>query len=385
MSLTGVKELSIIATPPIDRLAIRSFVMPYDSVIVREAIMREHQRGGKTFFVVPKIMDIAPIHDKLVKLIPEVKVEVAHGQMSPSALDKIMNDFYDGKFDVLLSTTIIESGIDIASANTIIVHKAEMFGLSQLYQLRGRVGRGKIRAYSYLMTTAGRKLNPQSSKKLQVMQTLDELGSGFSVASHDMDIRGSGNILGDEQSGHVKETGIELYQDMLQEEIANLKDSGGDVEKDEFKPDYQIQIKLGISLMIPDDYIADLALRMSFYKRIGNIKDREEKEQIAIEMIDRFGKALPNEINNLLEVAYLKSLCRKSGIEKIESKLDGILVSFKDNSFKDPEKLLELVFSNPRIKLQGHKLLFLVKKQDSDNDKLKVCSDVIEQISNLIT
>ena len=379
MSLTGVKELSLISTPPIDRLAIRSFVMPYDSVIAREAILREYKRGGRTFFVVPKIKDIGEIEDRLKKSIPEVKIQSVHGQMTPTILDKIMNDFYDGKFDVLISTTIIESGIDISIANTMIIHKAENFGLSQLYQLRGRVGRGKVRAYAYLMTTAGKKLTEVAQRRLEVMQTLDALGVGFSIASHDMDIRGSGNILGDEQSGHVRETGIELYQDMLREEIENLKLTGEKIGEAEYEEDYSVQIKLGISLLIPETYIPDLSLRMSLYKRIARIDSIEAKEQIATEIIDRFGP-LPNETDNLLEIAYLKSLCKKCDIEKIETGSGGILISFRNNKFREPQKLLDYIFKHKdKIKLQGHKILFLIpitSEKEKFNNSLKIINQI---------
>ena len=385
MSLSGVKELSIIATAPVDRMAVRNYVMPYDSVIVREAILREHQRGGRIFFVVPRIQDLNQLHDKLARQIPEVKIEVAHGQMSPDALDKIMNDFYDGKFDVLLSTTIIESGIDISAANTMIIYKSEHFGLAQLYQLRGRVGRGKLRGYCYF-TTKVNQISEIAKRKLAVIQSLDTLGAGFSIASHDMDIRGSGNILGDEQSGHIRETGAELYQSMLLEAIKQLK-SGAKLNHNKIEEfieeDYSIQIKLRISLLIPETYIEDLSTRMQFYKRIANIESKEQQEQISIEIIDRFGK-LPVEIENLLQVAYLKNLCRKANIEKLENNSQGILISFRNNHFVNSEKLLELVFSSKNhIKLQGNKVLFLTISK-SDNEKLHNALNAITKINNLL-
>ncbi len=392
MSLSGVKELSIIATPPVDRMAVRNYVMPYDSIIVREAILREYQRGGRIFFVVPRIQDLNQLHDKLVRQIPEVKIEVAHGQMPPATLDKIMNDFYDGKFDVLLSTTIIESGIDVSAANTMIIYKSEHFGLAQLYQLRGRVGRGKIRGYCYF-TTKVNQISEIAKKKLAVIQSLDTLGAGFSVASHDMDIRGSGNILGDEQSGHIRETGAELYQSMLLEAIKQLKKASSllnnkpnsSVQEIEeiIEEDYPIQIKLGISLLIPEHYIDDLSTRMQFYKRIANIENKGQQEQINIELIDRFGKT-PIEIENLLQVAYLKNLCRKASIEKLENTSQGILISFKNNHFSKGEKLLELVFSSKnQIKLQGHKVLFLTTGK-SDNEKLNNALIALNKINNLL-
>ncbi|MFT6077288.1 MAG: transcription-repair coupling factor (superfamily II helicase) [Myxococcota bacterium] len=389
MSLSGVKELSIIATPPADRMAVRNFVMPYDSVIIREAILREYQRGGRVFFVVPRISDLNQLHDNLSKQIPEVKIEIAHGQMPPADLDAKMNDFYDGKFDVLLSTTIVESGIDISFANTMIIYKAENFGLAQLYQLRGRVGRGKTRGYCYFATKI-HNLSEIAKKKLQVIQSLETLGSGFSVASHDMDIRGSGNILGDEQSGHIRETGAELYQSMLLDEIKRLKNAAKnpansskteDIVMEE--EDYSIKIKLGISLLIPEEYIADLSTRMQFYKRIAGIKTREDQEQITFEIIDRFGK-MPIEIENLLQMTYLKNMCRKANIEKLEIVSQGVLVSFKDNHFGNGEKLLEMVFSSKnKIKLQGHKVLFTMTNK-SDCAKLDNSLLAISKIHNLL-
>lgn len=381
MSLTGVKDLSLIASAPMDRLAVRNFVMPYDSVIVKEAIMREYQRSGKVFFVVPRISDIAKIEERLAKsLPPEVKVTHAHGQMTPSQLDQIMNDFYDGKIDVLLSTTIIESGIDIASANTMIIYRAEMFGLAQLYQLRGRVGRGKIRAYAYFMMSE-KKLTGDAKKKLEVMQNMDSLGVGFTVASYDMDIRGSGDLLGGEQSGHIKDTGVELYQQMLLETISELKNKGADLDETLLKQDFSVQIKLGISLLIPEEYMEDLGLRMNFYKKISNIKNEEDQENIVNELSDRFGK-VPVEVINLMDIARLKWACKEVGVSKIELITSGIAVSFKDNKFSNPDKLMEMIFSSGnKIKLhQGQKVLF-VKEAKSESQKIKAAFEVVKALN----
>ena len=291
-------------------------------------------------------------------MVPEIKIRSAHGQMKPDELDEIMNDFYDNKFDVLLSTTIIESGIDIAGTNTIIIYKAENFGLAQLYQLRGRVGRGKIRAYSYLMSSAGRKLTKNSVKKLEVMQNIDSLGAGFSIASHDMDIRGAGNIVGDEQSGHIRDTGIELYQSMLKEEVENISN-----EEIKTLDTYQVKIKLGLSLLIPEKYISDIDLRMSLYKRIGNIKIMEEKQEMEMELTDRFGK-IPEEVNNLLEISHLKILAKEISITKIESRNGDILIEFKNNKFADVDALLKMIFaSKGKIKLDGERVLFINHKK----------------------
>jgi transcription-repair coupling factor (superfamily II helicase) len=385
MSLSQVKDLSLIATPPIDRLAVRNFVMPYDSTIAREAIMREYNRSGKIFFVVPRVRDIEEIYPRLKVLLPEIKIAQAHGQMSPSQLDEIMNDFIDGKFDLLLSTTIIESGIDISSANTMIIYKAEMFGLSQLYQLRGRVGRGKLRGYCYFMLDNRKKISDEAKKKLEVMQSLDALGVGFSVANHDMDIRGSGNLLSDEQSGHIRDTGVELYQQMLVQTIENLKNNP-DFKDNEIIENFDdsVTIKLGISLLIPDDYINELSLRMSFYKKISNIKNPLDEENLINEMNDRFGK-IPKEIFNLLIVAKIKNTCKNLGVNSIEVSNDGVIIGFKNNNFNNPNALLEMVMkSNGKIKItKNHKLHFIIDKIQEEQIKIDKVQEILKKLLNL--
>lgn len=360
MSLTGIKDLSLIATPPVDRLAIRNFVMPFDLTIAKEAIIREYQRNGKVFFVTPYIKHIDELKRKLSQVLPEeIKMTHAHGQMAPSKIETIMNDFFEDRIDVLLSTTIIESGIDVATANTIIIHKAEMFGLSQLYQLRGRVGRSKTQAYAYFMMS-NKEVNEAAKKKLKVMQNLDELGVGFNIASHDMDIRGSGDIIGDEQSGHIKDTGMELYQQMLLEEIEKVKNKidnseTSDVADFEFNP----QIKLSISLSIPESYMSDLSLRMSFYKKIAKITSFDEQGQLEDEFLDRFGK-IPDETRNLIQVSIIKNICKKLKVSKVQAVPEGIFIAFKNNKFSKTDQLLDLVFkSQSLIKIQkDHRILF---------------------------
>jgi transcription-repair coupling factor (superfamily II helicase) len=350
--------------------------------------MREHNRGGRVFFVVPRIRDLEEMEARLKILLPEIKITSAHGQMTPSTLDKIMNDFVDGKIDMLISTTIIESGIDISDANTMIIYKPEMFGLAQLYQLRGRVGRGKVRAYSYFMLDNRKKVSEDSRKKLEVMQNLDSLGIGFTIASHDMDIRGSGNLLGDEQSGHVKETGVELYQQMLLETIEELKNADPNAKPHAANEaeieDFSVQIKLGISLLIPEDYMQDLSLRMSFYKKIATIKSDEDQENLINEMTDRFGK-IPVEIINLMEVAKLKWSCKKVAVERVEAHPEGILIGFKDNKFANPDKLLQTVFSSKnKIRIHaGQKVLFVCDVKTAAA-KIKSALDVILQLQKLI-
>ncbi|MBT5264104.1 MAG: transcription-repair coupling factor [Rhodospirillaceae bacterium] len=341
MALSGVREMSLIATPPVDRLAVRTFVMPYDGMIIREAILREHYRGGQTFYVCPRIEDMARVHDRITKLVPEVKIASAHGRMPATELEDVMTRFVDGAFDILLSTNIVESGLDIPNANTIIIHRADMFGLSQLYQLRGRVGRSKTRAYGYLTTHPTKVLNPTAKRRLEVMQTLDSLGAGFTLASHDMDIRGAGNLLGEEQSGHVKEVGIELYQQLLHEAVEAAREPAAD-DAAEVAEQWSPQISLGAPVLIPEAYVSDLGLRLGLYRRIANLVEADEIDSFAAELADRFGK-LPDEVENLLKVIAIKRLCKLAGVEKVDAGPKGALVTFRGNDFANLAGLVEFL------------------------------------------
>ncbi|HWZ10457.1 MAG TPA: TRCF domain-containing protein, partial [Xanthobacteraceae bacterium] len=342
LALSGVREMSIIATPPVDRLAVRTFVSPFDPVVVREALLRERYRGGQAFYVCPRIEDLAEAKDFLAKNVPEVRVAVAHGQMPPSALEDVMAAFYDGKFDVLLSTAIVESGLDIPTANTLIVHRADMFGLAQIYQLRGRVGRAKMRAYALLTLPSRRKITPQAERRLKVLQSLDTLGAGFQLASHDLDIRGAGNLLGEEQSGHIKEVGYELYQQMLEEAILSLKAGISTPVADKWSP----QIAIGTPVLIPEDYVTDLPVRLALYRRLAEIEDEREIEAFAAELVDRFGP-LPEEVDYLLQVVAIKSLCRRANVERIEVGPKGAVLAFRDNFFSNPEGLIAYIAKHP--------------------------------------
>jgi transcription-repair coupling factor (superfamily II helicase) len=337
LALAGVREMSVIATPPVDRLAIRTFVMPEDPVVLREAILREHHRGGQIFYVAPRIADLDEVRGELRTMVPEIKVAVAHGKMASSELEDVMGAFDEGSYQLLLSTNIIESGLDIPTANTLIVHRADMFGLSQLYQLRGRIGRSKLRAYAYLTLPAGKTLTPTALRRLEVMQTLDQLGAGFTLASHDMDIRGAGNLLGEEQSGHIREVGVELYQHMLEEAVAASR-SGADqtgAAREEWTP----QITIGTPVLIPETYVADLSVRLGLYRRIAALVDRREIDAFAAELIDRFGP-LPVEVDNLLEIIAIKRLCRDAGVEKVEAGPKGAVLAFHGNRFANPGGLV---------------------------------------------
>ena len=335
LALTGVRDLSIIASPPVDRLAVRTFVSPFDPITVREALLREKYRGGQAFYVCPRIEDLAGQKDFLDKTVPEMRVAVAHGQMPPTVLDDIMSAFYDGKYDVLLSTTIIESGLDIPTANTLIVYRADRFGLAQLYQLRGRVGRAKLRAYALLTLPTGKSITPQAERRLKVLQSLDTLGAGFQLASHDLDIRGAGNLLGEEQSGHIKEIGFELYQQMLEEAVMSLKAGITAPVADRWSP----QITIGTPVLIPEDYVADLSVRLALYRRLAEIEDERDIDAFAAELVDRFGK-LPAEVEHLLQVVAIKAMSRRANVERVEAGPRGVVLAFRDNVFPNPEGLL---------------------------------------------
>ncbi len=335
LALTGVRELSMITTPPVDRLAVRTFVSPFDPLVIREALLRERYRGGQSFYVCPRVSDIDEAKAFLDEHLPELKVGIAHGQMAASQLDDVMTAFYEGAYDVLLSTTIVESGLDIPTANTLVVHRADMFGLAQLYQLRGRVGRSKTRAYALFTVPANKPLSTGADRRLKVLQSLDSLGAGFQLASHDLDIRGAGNLLGEEQSGHIKEVGYELYQQMLEEAVATLRDGAEDGPEGQWSP----QIAIGIPVMIPDAYVPDLQLRMTLYRRLAELQDSREIDAFGAELIDRFGP-LPVEVEHLLKVLVIKALCREANVEKVDAGPKGAVISLKDNVFPDPSGLV---------------------------------------------
>jgi transcription-repair coupling factor (superfamily II helicase) len=378
LALSGVKEMSLIATPPVDRLAVRTFVLPYDPVVVREAILREYHRGGQSFYVCPRVEDLEELTERLAKLVPEVKVAVAHGRMAPTRLEETMSAFVDRKFDVLLSTNIVESGLDIPTANTMVIHRADMFGLAQLYQLRGRIGRGKQRGYAYLTLPQGRILSAAAEKRLHVMQTLDTLGAGFTLASHDMDIRGAGNLLGEEQSGHVKEVGIELYQQMLEEAVAEARERGG--EEQAAAETWTPQINLGTAVLIPEVYVPDLHVRLGLYRRLSQLVDRVEIDAFAAELVDRFGP-LPEEVQNLLDVIAIKRLCRDAGVEKVDAGPKGAVIAFRGDQFANPQGLVQFIQSQAgTVKLRpDHKLVYK-RAWDGPAQRMRGVRRLLEQL-----
>ena len=366
LSLSGVRDLSLIATPPVDRLSIRTYVSEFDTVTLREALLRERYRGGQSFFVVPRVKDLPEIEDFLREHVPEVSVLVAHGQMAAGELDERMNAFYDGKYDVLLATTIVESGLDIPRANTMIVHRADMFGLSQLYQIRGRVGRSKTRAYCYLTTRPRTPLTPQAQRRLKLLGSIDSLGAGFTIASQDMDLRGAGNILGEEQSGHIREVGYELYQQMLEETISRLRAGDlADLSDGQWAP----QINLGVPVLIPEDYVPDLDVRLGLYRRLSTLERKVEFEGFAAELIDRFGP-LPKEVNTLLVVVRIKAMCKRAQIARLDAGPKGATIQFHMDKFPNPKGLVDFLHAQgQQAKIRDNKV---VVRRDWTDEKEKL-------------
>ena len=379
LALTGVRELSLIASPPVDRLAVRTFVSPFDPLILREALLREKYRGGQAFYVCPRIEDLAARKQYLDEHVPEIRCAVAHGQMAATELERIMTDFYDGKFDVLLSTTIVESGLDIPTANTLVVHRADRFGLAQLYQLRGRVGRSKTRAYALLTVPADKPITPQAERRLKVLQSLDQLGAGFELASHDLDIRGAGNLLGEEQSGHIREVGYELYQEMLEEAVMMLKAGVTEPASEKWSP----QINVGAPVMIPEEYVPDLTVRLGLYRRLAELDDMNEIDQMAAEIIDRFGP-MPDEVKTLLEIVAIKSLCRAANIAKFEAGAKGAVISFRDNRFENPEGLMAWIAKEGSIaRVRPDQSLVILRDWDRMEPRIKGAQRLLETFATL--
>ncbi|HEX6858957.1 MAG TPA: transcription-repair coupling factor [Caulobacteraceae bacterium] len=382
MALSGIREMSIIATPPVDRLAVRTYITAWDPVTLREALLREKYRGGQAYFVVPRIKDLPDIERFLREQVPEVKVVVGHGQMSATQLEEVMGAFYDGQYDVLLSTTIVESGLDIPTANTLIIHRADMFGLAQLYQLRGRVGRAKTRAYAYLTTPAEKQITLSAEKRLKVLQSLDSLGAGFQLASHDLDIRGGGNLLGDEQSGHIKEIGVELYQQMLEDAVAELRARKGDEEAHADRS-WSPQINTGAAVLIPEEYVPDLNVRLALYRRLSEAEKVEDREAMAAELIDRFGP-LPPEAGQLLKVVAIKGLCREANVSKIDVGPKGAVASFKDDTFANPGGLMEFIGKNMAVwKVRPDQKVVVKGEWETPAQRLDAAERILTQLAKL--
>jgi transcription-repair coupling factor (superfamily II helicase) len=382
-ALSGIREMSLIATPPIDRMAVRTYVTPFDAVTIREALLREKYRGGQSFLVVPRIADLPDTEKFLREQAPEIRFAAAHGQMASGQLDELMSAFYDGHYDLLLSTTIVESGLDIPRANTLIVHRADMFGLAQLYQLRGRVGRSKVRAYAYLTTDPDKPLTAGAEKRLKVLSSLDTLGAGFTLASHDLDMRGGGNLLGEEQTGHIREVGVELYQSMLEEAVLALKEGKGEDEVS--VRGWSPQLNIGAAVLIPEDYVPDLTVRLALYRRLADLTDDVEREAFAAELIDRFGP-LPLEAAQLIQVAGIKALCRSCNIAKLDAGPKGAVMTFREPGYPNPADLVRYIQARPAdYKLRPDGKLVASGDWATPEARLKALKIVLAALAGLAT
>ena len=380
LALSGLRELSLITTPPLDRLAVRTYISPFDPVIIRESLLREHFRGGQSFYVVPRVSDLDEIAGFLRENVPEIKFRAAHGRLAPTELEDIMTGFYDRKFDVLLSTTIVESGLDIPTANTLIIHRADMFGLAQLYQLRGRVGRSKQRAYALFTTPANRSLTAAAEKRLKVLQSLDSLGAGFTLASHDLDLRGAGNLLGDEQSGHIREVGYELYQQMIEEAVAKLR-TGED--KFESEGSWSPQINIGTSVLIPESYVEDLQARLGLYRRLADLHDQQAVDGFGAELHDRFGR-VPDEVRHLLDIVSIKLLCRAANIESVDAGPKGAVMKFRGDSFANTGALVQWIGGQGTLaKLRPDMILVIMRNWEKPEDRLKGTRQLMQTLVKL--
>jgi transcription-repair coupling factor (superfamily II helicase) len=380
LALSGIRELSLITTPPVDRLAVRTYISPFDPVIIRETLLRELYRGGQSFYVVPRISDLGEVSVLLKELVPEAKVAVAHGRLPPTELEDVMTGFYDRKFDILLSTTIIESGLDIATANTLVVHRADMFGLAQLYQLRGRVGRSKQRAYALFTVPPTQTLTATAEKRFKVLQSLDSLGAGFTLASHDLDIRGAGNLLGEEQSGHIREVGFELYQQMLEEAVVKHRTSEPTVEAEET---WSPQINVGTSVLIPEGYVPDLQVRLGLYRRLADLTSQEDIDGFAAELHDRFGR-LPPEVLHLMEIMSIKLMCREANASSLDAGPKGAVIAFRNNRFSNPDGLVKWIGEQGTLaKLRPDMRLVVMRNWESTDDRLRGARHLLAQLVKL--
>jgi len=344
MALSGIRDLSLIVTPPARRLSVKTFVREQQDSLIREAISRELLRGGQVFFLHNEVKSIDRAAAHLEELVPTARIAIAHGQMPERTLEKIMADFYHKRFNILVCTTIIETGIDIPSANTILIHRADKFGLAQLHQLRGRVGRSHHQAYAYLLLPSQTRLGRDAEKRIEAIQSATTLGAGFTLASHDLEIRGAGELLGDEQSGHMQKIGFSLYTEMLDEAVAAIK--SGRMPNPDLDLDQTIEVNLRIPALIPEDYLPDVHTRLIMYKRISSSRDAEELQDLQVEMIDRFG-LLPDPLKLLFKLTTVKLKAQNYGIRRIDATVNSGRIEFKQDTRVDPASLVQLIQDDP--------------------------------------
>lgn len=373
--MSGMRDLSIIATPPARRLAVKTFVREYDSLVIREAILREILRGGQVYYLYNDVENIEKATQRLAELVPEARIAIGHGQMRERDLERVMNDFHHQRFNVLVCTTIIETGIDIPSANTIIIERADHFGLAQLHQLRGRVGRSHHQAYAYLLTPNPKAMTTDAKKRLEAIASLEDLGAGFALATHDLEIRGAGELLGEDQSGQLTTIGFSLYMELLENAVDALKE-GREPSLEDLTSN-QTEIEMRMPVLLPDDFIPDVNVRLSFYKRIASARNETELDELKVELIDRFGK-LPDAARYLLQTAELRQQALKLGIKRIEGNERGGFIEFSDKNKVDPVYLIGLLQRQPKIyRLEGPTKLKFMQDLTDRAQRLKFISELL--------
>jgi len=380
MALGSLRELSLITTPPESRLSIKTFVTQWNERIIREACLREIKRGGQIYFVHNRIEDIEKITTTVAELVPEALVEFAHGRMRERELERIMSDFYHRRFHILVCTAIVESGLDVPSANTIVINRADRFGLAQLHQLRGRVGRSHHQAFAYLLTPPREELTADAQKRLDAIESLEDLGAGFVLATHDLEIRGAGELLGEGQSGQIQEIGFSLYNEMLSRTVQALRDGvepGLDIE-----PNAGADVNLHLPALLPDDYLPDVHLRLVHYKRIASARDAHELNQLQVELIDRFG-LLPEATKNLFRITAIRLHANPLGIRRLELSASGGLVEFTPTTTADPAALVRMLESEPsRYKLDRQQRLRIHVELDEPEQRFKFADVLIDMFSS---
>ena len=379
MAMNGIRDLSIIATPPARRVSIKTFVRQKDDLIIREAILREILRGGQVYYLHNDVASIENTAEKLTALVPEARVVIGHGQMRERELERVMSDFYHQRYNVLVCSTIIETGIDVPTANTIIIERADNFGLAQLHQLRGRVGRSHHQAYAYLLTPPPKLMTKDAKRRLEALESLDNLGAGFILATHDLEIRGAGELLGNEQSGQIESIGFSLYMELLDAAVKALKE-GREPSLEEITHQ-QAEIELRVPALLPDDYLGDVNMRLSFYKRIAAAESKQELDELKVELIDRFG-LLPEATKNLLQIAEMRLMVKPLKVLKIDAGAQGGFIEFSPSAKVDPEKFIKLIQQNPIVyRFDGPLKFKFVKALPENKARLEFVMDLVKTLT----
>ncbi|MDU2562843.1 MAG: transcription-repair coupling factor, partial [Haemophilus parainfluenzae] len=379
MAMNGIRDLSIIATPPARRVSIKTFVRQKDDLIIREAILREILRGGQVYYLHNDVASIENTAEKLTALVPEARVVIGHGQMRERELERVMSDFYHQRYNVLVCSTIIETGIDVPTANTIIIERADNFGLAQLHQLRGRVGRSHHQAYAYLLTPPPKLMTKDAKRRLEALESLDNLGAGFILATHDLEIRGAGELLGNEQSGQIESIGFSLYMELLDAAVKALKE-GREPSLEEITHQ-QAEIELRVPALLPEDYLGDVNMRLSFYKRIAAAESKQELDELKVELIDRFG-LLPEATKNLLQIAEMRLMVKPLKVLKIDAGAQGGFIEFSPSAKVDPEKFIKLIQQNPIVyRFDGPLKFKFVKALPENKARLEFVMDLVKTLT----